>query len=432
VSDERIERLLERRAAIISKYEDRGGDDRLSVEDDADFRALTERITELREEAGSRGTQTSAGAAVERSLGRLGATGGESRVYSETGRNSYFKDLCTSALGSDPQATSRLMEHSAESRALNRTDGTGGAFVPPAWLMSQWVEIARAGRVTADLCEQRQLPAGTDEIRLPKVSTGTATGIQTGDNTAISDVDLTDESISLPVRTIAGKNDVAVQLLDQSPVDFDQVVFRDLIADFTAKLDQQVLSGSGASGQVLGIRNTTGISTVAYTDTTPTVVELLPRIAESVSTIASQRFLAPTVLVMHPRRWAWILNGRDQSSRPLVVPTAAGPSNASGTNTAFADGHAGQLFGLDVYLDANVPTNVGAGANEDVILVMRASDLVLYESQIRTRIYPVADATSDTLTMRLELYGYMAFSAARYPKSVVEISGTGLVSPTFV
>ncbi len=41
-----------------------------------------------------------------------------------------------------------------------------------------------------------------------------------------------------------------MQLLDQSPINFDDVVFRDLTADDNRTLDQQLLTGSGSAGQL--------------------------------------------------------------------------------------------------------------------------------------------------------------------------------------
>jgi hypothetical protein len=114
----------------------------------------------------------------------------------------------------------------------NRTDGQGGFFVPPLWLVDEYIDLPRFGRTTANLCRTMGLPSGTDSINLPKVATGTATGVQTADAGAVTSTDLTDTSVSAPVRTIAGQQDIAIQLLDQSPVSFDEVVFADLIADY--------------------------------------------------------------------------------------------------------------------------------------------------------------------------------------------------------
>jgi len=46
---------------------------------------------------------------------------------------------------------------------------------------------------------------------------------------------------------------------------------------------------------------------------------------------------------------------------------------------------------------------------------------------IRARVLP--ETKAQNLTVLLQLYGYLAFSAARYPQSVVEL--TGLTAPTF-
>ena len=77
--------------------------------------------------------------------------------------------------------------------------------------------------------------------------------------------------------------------------------------------------------------------------------------------------------------------------------------------------------------DPNIETNLCAGSDEDPVYVLRASDVVLWESGIRARVLP--ETKAQNLTVLLQLYGYLAFSAARYPQSVVEI--TGLTAPTF-
>jgi hypothetical protein len=68
----------------------------------------------------------------------------------------------------------------------------------------------------------------TDSIIIPEILSGTAVGIQTADNEPVTDVDLTATFINAPVRTISGQQGVAIQLLAQSPIAFDEIVFRDL------------------------------------------------------------------------------------------------------------------------------------------------------------------------------------------------------------
>jgi HK97 family phage major capsid protein len=444
------EQLLSQRKAIVDVAEEESRED-LSEEEDTEFRKITtdvktkdteirsydERITELSEEI-ERDAQVTAGAAAVRRAQARAEVSSEARTYVKGNGRSYLQDLVRVQMNMDDsgQSIERLRRHGEEVRTdkeyrdLNRTDGTGGYAVPPLWLMSQFIELARAGRAVANAVTNQPLPPGTDSINIPRIDSGTATAVQAVDNGAVAETDLGDTFIAAPVRTIAGQQDVAIQLLDQSPVSFDEIVFRDLVADYATRLDLQVIGGSGAAGQVAGIRNTTGIETVAYTDTTPTVTELYAKLADAVQRVHTLRFAQPTVIVMHPRRWAWFLAALDSQNRPLVLPASHNPQNAMGTLGAVASEQVvGNLHGLPVLTDPNVPTNVGAGTNEDVILVMRASDLLLWESGIRTRVLP--EVGSGTLTTRLQVYGYLAFSAARYPKSVVEISGTGLVAPTF-
>lgn len=442
---ERRDDLRRLRTQIVSDVEMRGSE-HLSESEDAEFSRLTDQIKELNlriedavQDQLRSGTSTAGARAVERASSRPTASlsVSEGRTYSPHGRHSYFGDLMRAQLRmGDGGEQERLQRHAqdvaegAEYRDLNRTDGTGGYMVPPAWLMEQYVDLARAGRAYANVVNGQPMPAGTDSINIPKVATGTAAAIQTADNGAVAETDLTDTSIAAPVRTIAGQQDVAVQLLDQSPISFDQIIFRDLTADYATKLDLQVISGSGSSGQVTGVRGTSGITTIAYTTGSPTVAGIYSKIADAVQRVHTQRFMPPTVIVMHPRRWAWFLAASDSAGRPLVVPNAGNPQNAIATLGAVAaEQVVGQMHGLPVVTDPSMPTALGAGTNEDVIHILRASDILLFESGIRSRVLP--DVGSGNLTVRLQIYGYLAFTAARYPASVVEIGGSGLAAPSF-
>src|SRR5690606_16696379 len=145
--------------------------------------------------------------------------------------------------------------------------------VPPLWMMNRFIELARPGRTYANLCPSEPLPPGTASLNIPKIATGTSTAIQTADNADLStsapagphETDLTDTYVQANVKTIAGQQGLAIQLLDQSPVAFDEFVFRDLAADYANKLNAQVISGTGTGNQVVGVRNTSGIVTVTAT-----------------------------------------------------------------------------------------------------------------------------------------------------------------------
>lgn len=445
------EQKLNARKAITDVAEGEARDD-LEAEEDAEFRSLTadikaldediksldERIQELSDEELRESQITAGAAAVKRAQARAQVLN-EGLVYAKGNGRSYLRDLVRSnpvfnLPGSD-EARENLQKHgvdvatSSEYRDLNRTDGTGGYAVPPLWLMQEYIELARAGRATANLVSNQTLPAGTDTISIPKMLTGTATGIQTADNTNVTETDLTDDTISASVRTLAGQQDLAIQLIDQSPINFDEVVFRDLVADYATKVDLQVINGSNASGQVKGILNASGTNVVTYTDSTPTVAEFYSKVADAIQQVHTGRYMSPTVIVMHPRRWAWLTAASDSQGRPLVVPSGPGINQVAEFSQVASQGVVGAMQGLPVVTDPNLPTNLGTGTNEDTVLVMKADDLILWESAIRSRVLP--EVGSGTLTVRLQVYGYVAFTAERYGKAVSKIGGTGLQAPTF-
>jgi len=148
-----------------------------------------------------------------------------------------------------------------------------------------------------------------------------------------------------------------------------------------------------------------------------------------VQRVQTNRFLPAEVIVMHPRRWAAFMAAFDVDSRPLIAPSGAGVNQAGVLEAVASQQVVGQMHGLPVVTDPNMPTTLGAGTNEDVIHVLRASDLLLFESGVRTR--ALEQTRADGLTVLLQVYGYLAFTAGRYPQSVVEISGSALATTTF-
>jgi len=348
--------------------------------------------------------------------------------------DSYFKDLYRATQTSDYSAAERLrrndkMVHAEQVRAgMTTVDGAGGEFVPPLWMVNQFLELSRAGRVTADQLSKEALPAGTDTILLPKIATGSSVAAQATQNTALSETDITTGSVSASVETVGGLQTVSLQLLEQSPVNIDSVVFPDLVAQYAAGLDQFVLSNNAAGKR--GLRFVSGVHAVTYTDAAPTAQGLYPKVADAIQRIHTQRYASPTRIVMHPRRWAFMLTAMDEAGRPLVVPAANAPQNVIATVGGLtAEGFVGSMQGLPVFVDANIPTNLGAGTNEDVVIVLKADDVKLYEGALRTETSRENQFKNASVVFRL--YNYAMIHSERQPKSIAIISGTGLVTPTF-
>jgi HK97 family phage major capsid protein len=133
----------------------------------------------------------------------------EAMTYDKDGRNSFVRDMINAQLRNDSSSWERLHRHQAEvaveTRDISRTDTAGGDFVPPIYLTNEYAEFARAARVTADLLTGMALPAGTDSINIPQITTGSLSAFQSSDNSATTTRDLVTSTVTAPVRTISGK-----------------------------------------------------------------------------------------------------------------------------------------------------------------------------------------------------------------------------------
>lgn len=311
----------------------------------------------------------------------------------------------------------------------NRTDGQGGYFVPPLWIIDDYVDLPRFGRTFASSVRNMELPPGTDSINVPKVATGTATGSQTADGAAVTSVDMTDTFVNAPVRTIAGQQDIAIQLLDQSPAAFDEITFADLVADYNQRVDLQALAGTNTNGQLKGVLNVSGINAVTWTDATPTLPEMYLPAMQALSKIATLRKMMPTAVFLTPARWFWMASQLDSQNRPFILPEQNAPFNPLALQTGGdVEGPVGRILNFPLMADGNIPANLGAGTNEERVIAARTSDIYLWEGAMRSRV--LTEVLSNTLQVRLQIYNYVAFMADRRPEAISVISGTGLIAPS--
>ena len=412
--------------AASSKQEEIAAlDERIATAEKVEARTVA--LAESRKESG---VKTFGGAVVTR----------EAMTYDRDGKNSFVRDMIGAQLRNDRTSWERLYRHqqevAVETRDISRTDGAGGDFVPPIYLINEYAEFARAARVTADLVTNMALPSGTDSINIPQITTGTLSAFQSADNSATTTRDMVSSTVTAQVRTISGYENVSIQLVEQSPLagGLDRLVFGDLMADYALQLNTAVVgSGDGTSGTLkglitLGADTTNGIPTT-WTESTPTAVNGIIAISKAISKVTTNRYKAAEAIVMHPSMWYWFASQVDGSNRPLVVPVtgASNAFNASGTvtNPGAPAGLVGTIQGVPVFIDATLPKTYAT--NQSPILVGKFSDSYLFESGVKTRVLP--DVLSSNLTVRFQVYGYAAL-AHRFNKSVSAISGTGTVAPS--
>ena len=359
----------------------------------------------------------------------------EARTYSPESEVSFVKDAFAAKFSNDYAAQERLARHTREEEVERRSVGTGNfaGLVIPQYLVDLAAPLARAGRPTADFATNKMaLPAAGMTLNISRMTTGTSTAVQAAENDAISNTNADDTLLTVNVRTIAGQQDISKQAIERG-TGIDQFIIQDLIRGWHTTLDNQILNADGTSGSMLGLANTPGINVVTYTDASPSVADLYPKLADAYQQVQTTVFQNPTHWIMHPRRLAFLLAAVDGSQRPLVVPTLNGPMNAVATGAGPAVyGNSGySMMGLPIIADANIRTDLGAGTNQDQIFCVNAGELHLWE-QAGSPFALNFDATgAGSLTIKSVVYGYSAFTAGRYPGATSVINGTGLIAPTF-
>lgn len=330
-------------------------------------------------------------------------------------RRSWFGDMFHASAGRDRDAEARLRAHATTEK--RSTSGAFGGLVVPSYLIDDVRPVGRSGRNLADLLS-RPMPDEGMGIYIAKVtdSAGADVAEQANENDSVAaqtDFEVED-GVTLPLRTLVSRIRVPRQFIDRASRAEDAIVARELLGARDGALGSKL-----ESVLVAELVAASGAATVAYTDASPTAAEFVTKVgAAAITATANRGGQAPDVVVVHPRRWLWLLAtlGAAEGVTPYA-PTGSNPSVV------------GRILGIDVVTTAAIPTNVGAGENEDVVMLFRRDDVAFYEAPPAVR--AVADtSTAANLEVIIEAAQYFAVSPDLYGDAVVKLSGTGLVAPS--
>jgi len=409
-------------------------------------------------------------AAVRPAYDQVARIGAEPVTYSMRSARqdgvSFFQDAYRAQYRSDWQARERIDRHqretAAEAARLQERATTTSSFaglVVPQYIVEEAAIALRNGRPLANLIRHDQIPAAGDTFQVPRGTTGASTAIQNGQNTQLSITDEVWANVTVPVCTIGGQQQVSRQSLERGFPGLDQLVYADLVGAYAANVDTQVIQGTGAAGQVLGLQNTAGISAATLFGAAPTAANFSSKVAGQIAAIAGAgTAIQPRVVAMHPRRWGWLQSLADTTGRPLAIanplqafnalgmvtmPGAYGGDGSAATGTGGPANLVGVLAnGLPVVTDANIPITVGTNS-EDLVFVLDTRAHILWEDgdgmprQLTFEQAPVTSVVGTSLTTTLAVYGYVAFTAGRYPGATGKVGGLdstatfGLVAPSF-
>jgi HK97 family phage major capsid protein len=170
-------------------------------------------------------------------------------------------------------------------------------------------------------------------LAIPRLATGAAVAVQASENSAVQETDPTTSSTSPPVGTVAGQVDLSRQLFDFSRPGMDAVIASDLGRAHGTALDAQIVNGSGSGQNLRGFLNVAGILSVAGTITSAaTFIESVWKAYSALSGGSGYGTANPDeyVVILHPRRYAWVKGNTTgipaQDLFPgTVVPSAGVP-----------------------------------------------------------------------------------------------------------
>ena len=434
--------LIEKRDAALAKAEAiveaaQAEARELSPEQDAQIAASLDEVRSLDEQIATHSEleKRSAEAAEIRKEKKFDAAvapavvKSEARTYSPKAETSFIADAYSAQFNNDFAAKERLARHMNEEK-IERRDVTSANFaglVVPQFLTELAAPFARAGRPFLEVARKHQLPDSGLVISISKVTTGSSTAVQT-EGAAVSETNMDDTKLDVSVVTVAGQQNVSRQAIERG-TNIDSLVMADLVSAYHTNLDSLFVTTSATS-----LTNTI-TQVVTYTDASPTVAELYPKLADAIQRIQTNFFAGPNFILMHPRRLAFILAALDDQKRPLAVPVPnfnGQPAIASGNGAPIYGNSGYTIMGLPVITDANVITTNGAGANEDVIILGNTQEAHLFEQGSgEPMMLRFEQPKASELDVTMIVYGYSAFTANRYPNAFSLIGGTGLVTPTF-
>jgi hypothetical protein len=363
----------------------------------------------------------------------------EKRTYSRDSEQregvSFINDLLGATLDrSNYDAAERLQRHMKEERVergakLTRAVGTGAfaGLTVPQYLTDLYAPAVAALSPFADACNKHQLPAQGMQLNISRITTPSATAIQSTENSAVQNTDIDDTLLTINVQTVAGQQVVSRQAIERG-AGVEEVVMQDLMKRYATTKDATLLNQA-----------TTGLSAVAtanaYTDASPTGPEFYPKILQAAagSEAALLGMASVDLAVMHSRRWYW-LQSQMTSTWPMLGQSGF-PSQVAGlvnTQSKYGAGARGVLpSGLTVIVDNNVATNLGAGTNEDEVYVVPSDECHLWEDPSAPMFIRAEQPQVASLGVVLVVYGYLAYTFGRYPSAMQKIGGTGLITPAF-
>ena len=244
--------------------------------------------------------------------------------------------------------------------AADVTDNAG--LVPTRQLTTVINGISNADRPAIDSISSGALPDAGMTFEIPKITVAPTVAIAAEGGTP-SETDQNAAFVSVDVKKYIGQQTFSLELLDRSSPAFFAELVRQMEFAYAKASDAAVVAALIAGGTDGGNRS---ISTGA---------DVADFVADAAVSVYKGTLGFAQNIIVSPEQWGVLMGLVDSSNRPIFQQTI-NPQNAGGDLTATAI--RGNLLGLNLRVDRNLPT--GSGLGDNTMIIVNPDAYTWYES----------------------------------------------------
>jgi len=286
---------------------------------------------------------------------------------------------------------------------LCRAATSSNTYSLPGWVgfINNLIDL---NRPSWNVWSRGALPASGLTVDYAKVSANTvAVGVQSTENTSISDGQITIANTSTAVKTYAGKTTLSRQLVERSSTPYLDTAFQALSIAYANQTNAAVVSAIAAldfTGKIMDMDGGTAVS-------------VLEGIIDGAKYIKTNSGLNAEFILAGPALYKYLVTLADSQGRPIVRIDGAQPTGESiGSSPAPLQA---TIWNLPVIVDTTLGATVGYMANSAALQVFESAGAPV-------RLVDDMSGTA-TLSNTYAVYGYAAITVP-FESAIVKLDFT--------
>lgn len=258
------------------------------------------------------------------------------------------------------RAMVRGPKSAVEQRALAEGTDSAGGYTVPHVIMAPMIDRMRAASVVMR-AGALTIPITSDSASFAKVATDPVPGWR-AENAAVAESDPTFASVPFAPKSLMVMVRLSRELLEDS-INIETALPNVIAQAMATELDRVALMGTGSGSQPRGVANFAGLTASGYSALELANYVPLVRMRTALRTANSDA----TAFIMSPRDEGALAEKLDGDGNPLIIPPAIANTPRLATTS--------------------IPTNLGGGTNESLILAGDWSRLMVgIRSELRIEI----------------------------------------------